>query len=326
MASRETKACADTTLCWATPVRVEVLGAHLETYIQLLPTINALRLCHRFGSSSNAFVAKLPQELIMYIERLLISEARARSLRAWKRDFRCFQQKCKPSEHVSKEALESLRQLAIQGEIPWDEAEDYYDVDRRIELHLRDETSEWEKKHTKRAESWQARVGASWQTRFSKDQGCWFNANADLISTHFGLEVALVHVDIDEYGQEEELWEDFGDQYPTGTTTAYLQLPRARTESLHWRYPMPDPFGCSFAMQTGHGMLVKVPKQLPTSARHRTDRIMSILGLKPFIAPSQEGLALSTEDEFEHHGLAKTMTWPQLMLIVRGTTDFEGTH
>ena len=40
----------------------------LEAYINLLPTMNALRMCHRYGRGPNAAIARLPTELITYIE------------------------------------------------------------------------------------------------------------------------------------------------------------------------------------------------------------------------------------------------------------------
>lgn len=54
-------------ITWMQRVRPEVLGAHLEAYINLLPTITTLRLCNRFGQGEEAYIKRLPVELVSEI-------------------------------------------------------------------------------------------------------------------------------------------------------------------------------------------------------------------------------------------------------------------
>lgn len=61
-------------VAWAVPVKIEQLGAHLEAYTSLQTTLNALRLCNRFGSGTQATITKLPIELVQQIERHMIEE------------------------------------------------------------------------------------------------------------------------------------------------------------------------------------------------------------------------------------------------------------
>lgn len=64
-------------------MRVEKLGAHLEAYIQTLPTIVTLRLCSRFGSRPQCHINKLPIELVGTIEEHIIESACAEALGTW---------------------------------------------------------------------------------------------------------------------------------------------------------------------------------------------------------------------------------------------------
>lgn len=42
-------------LAWATPVRPDLLGKHLQAYHDILPNLEALRLCRRFGKGARAY-------------------------------------------------------------------------------------------------------------------------------------------------------------------------------------------------------------------------------------------------------------------------------
>lgn len=72
----------DATVAWAVPVEVEVLGAHLEAYVNLQPTINTLRMCHRFGKGEQAAITRLPVELLSEVEDLLMGEERQKTRKA----------------------------------------------------------------------------------------------------------------------------------------------------------------------------------------------------------------------------------------------------
>lgn len=73
----------DVQLTYALPVQLEKFSAHLEAYVDTVPTITALRLCHRFGASSHSRVRKLPVELLKQIEQHLIQTLREEHLERW---------------------------------------------------------------------------------------------------------------------------------------------------------------------------------------------------------------------------------------------------
>lgn len=303
----------EATLTWATPVRVEVLGAHLEAYIDLLPTINTLKLCHRFGNPSTTF-AKLPKELVLEIERLMIVEARAKHLPAWEADFDCYQQLCEPIEHLTEEALEELHQRVVAGEISENGDGEDGDVGARTKQYLADEQHEWIDEHEECVKSWQLRIG-EWD-----NEDAIFIRHAGLISRHFGLEIWISGVHLEGPG-ESEYWEGI-DDYSIETTIAYLTLPNTRRGSREWPARETEVLHGS-CVESGHGLPVKMPAPLSASARKRFERMMAVLGLEPYVAPSQTGMALSAEENSEQDEVQDTSAWPQLMFLVNCQTSVD---
>ena len=98
----------DMTLTWALPVKVEVLGAHLEAYLETLPNINALRLCNCFGTGPEAHISKLPIELLTHIEAEIIEPVRQTRLSAWSQNFKCFEQTCTWRDHYDLESVQEM--------------------------------------------------------------------------------------------------------------------------------------------------------------------------------------------------------------------------
>lgn len=97
-------------IVWALPVRITEFGAHLQAYLEQKPVITALRLCHRFGQGGEAFIAKLPKELIDMVEEELLMSARQRALANWEGDFACFENRCDSKTHLAPDELEEMRE------------------------------------------------------------------------------------------------------------------------------------------------------------------------------------------------------------------------
>jgi len=87
-------------VAWAVEVEPAHLGAHLETYTKLLPTIETLRLCHRFGKGPDAQVCRLPVELLSSIEGFVVRECRAKARNEWCADLECNTDSCDALSHV----------------------------------------------------------------------------------------------------------------------------------------------------------------------------------------------------------------------------------
>lgn len=84
-------------LTWAVPVSIAQLGASLEAYNALVPTMRILRLCHRFD---NGPLSTLPQEILDLILTALYQSARKDTRQKWITRFLCFQGRCSRSQHI----------------------------------------------------------------------------------------------------------------------------------------------------------------------------------------------------------------------------------
>lgn len=104
-----------TKLAWAIPVDIQLLGPHLEAYVQIRPVLHQIRLCHRFGRGANAHLHKLPQELLeMVVDNLLQSNRdEFAAYSEWSEPFRCYQRLCEPIDHFDEEEFQEAREQAL---------------------------------------------------------------------------------------------------------------------------------------------------------------------------------------------------------------------
>ncbi|KAK5007126.1 hypothetical protein LTR16_005966, partial [Cryomyces antarcticus] len=146
---------ATTGIAWGIPVDIVRLGAHLEAYLQMNPTIAALRLSHRFGKGSEVHVTTLPTEIIGMIEEELIMQPRRLAHSSWSEAIRCFQETCRPRDHFTKEQFQDI--MADMGM-------DFSDSDTESELVdsaddiLGDNPDLFWKTHKEQKEKWRALV------------------------------------------------------------------------------------------------------------------------------------------------------------------------
>lgn len=94
-------------MLYALQIKPESLGAHLEAYINTLPTITTLRLCNRFGQGEAAGVTALPTEIIDMIETFILGDARAKQLAEWSSNRSCYENKCARGDHFSLAELDA---------------------------------------------------------------------------------------------------------------------------------------------------------------------------------------------------------------------------
>ncbi|KAM0719713.1 hypothetical protein Q7P37_003846 [Cladosporium fusiforme] len=78
---------------------ISLHGLSADLSCRYKDTINALRLCHRFGRGPDVHVSKLPRELELAIEQLIITEVRNATLGEWVPGFRCLEGRCAPVDH-----------------------------------------------------------------------------------------------------------------------------------------------------------------------------------------------------------------------------------
>ena len=113
-------------LAWGVPVRPDLFGEHLEAYMESLPKLNALRLCHRFGNGPNVHITKLPAELLIAIEDMIFEHSRSQYTGPWTGLFRHYEGRCEPVDHflegyydvygeVKEECIENLCERCQAG-------------------------------------------------------------------------------------------------------------------------------------------------------------------------------------------------------------------
>ena len=96
-------ATLDVTFTLALPVCAAQLGAHLEAYLDMLPSVNALRACYRFGKGPECHIRKVPVELVQTIAHYCILPICEEKLNRWKSCLNCFEDNCELTSHYSKE-------------------------------------------------------------------------------------------------------------------------------------------------------------------------------------------------------------------------------
>lgn len=178
----------DVTLTYAVPVHVLDLGASLKAYIDTLPVTNQLRLCNRFGQGNQAFITKLPVELLGLVEYYVKRPVRKGFRAGWKKDLKCFEQKCSFLDHLSwEQKLEIYQvwadQMGVYSEPPREEPTEK-DVNAVVEEMMdEDKVDDDFSVHWARRSDWEQRMLHS---KNGKGRG-FFGENRDLVVQHFGI-------------------------------------------------------------------------------------------------------------------------------------------
>jgi len=189
----------DVHLAWATPVKIETLGAHLEAYVNLLPIINTLRVCNRYGKGPKAAVTRLPPELVDAIEQYLITTERLRLLEEWTSLPKCWYEECEPHEHFTEQELLEAWQTVVFDAVPVLTKADYKLVDKRLfdeYLQTGLDQEEWYDLRDEADDEHQDRQG-QWFDKVGSPERAWrgyLGDQAALFREHFGLDIWTSHV------------------------------------------------------------------------------------------------------------------------------------
>ncbi|KAK5113325.1 hypothetical protein LTR85_010942 [Meristemomyces frigidus] len=318
----------DIRLAWVTRVKVEVLGGHLQAYINLQPTLTTLRLCNRFGKGDMAFIARLPVELVTQVEDILMRQERTETWKAWTEDYRCFQALCTPTDHSETEELEEIyREIFVDEFVDSDHETvrpkrklTLSDIKKLDEtLHDFDNGYEgWRASHSDRKVRWYEKAG---KPEYSS-RG-FFTQHKDLLLKHFGLEVWIAHK---QHTQKRKgQWDDGS---LLRCTTAYLTLPVSESASKEWDVDYKDEnwSGRSrMPTEVGYAFSLADPIKPPRKSLRRFPRAIKMLGLKTMapkdtldlIADGGDVEDRESGDEGpseEYKGVSRG--WPYLRLLV----------
>lgn len=90
---------------WAVPVKLNVLGARLQSYFKAKPSVDTLRLCNRFGKGIEAFVTSLPVEVLELVVQHVRWMDLESNMEKWSQRQRCCEGTCDILEHWTGEEL-----------------------------------------------------------------------------------------------------------------------------------------------------------------------------------------------------------------------------
>lgn len=79
--------------------------------------IEALRACNRFGMGKKAFITRLPSEVVKLIEERMLYDTRSSAVEEWDTPFRCYEDRCTPSDQICSHMHEDLMDLAMERKI-----------------------------------------------------------------------------------------------------------------------------------------------------------------------------------------------------------------
>ncbi|KAJ4381007.1 hypothetical protein N0V86_003354 [Didymella sp. IMI 355093] len=265
------------------------LGASLETYSELLPNVQTLRLCCRFG---NGPLSAAPQEIFDLIIKALYRSVKNETLPKWNSQFMCFQ---------DDYDIEEKRKMVAE----------YIDVDDGIFLD-----TIWNE-HDKGRDRWLDMVCLCKDTGQSTDKKT-FTHLQKILKSSFGLEATILHELLSE--RMRSFFSDAqGLPSPSYYTSCFLTLPtypvtdvkpRSRTE------PHANPAFLQHGNHSAYHQKVNLAnlqiseKRISsfTRALHILDLqpVLHLTELEPSLVPSTDDPTLSTISDLQLKG------WPEI--------------
>lgn len=302
-------------------MRIDKAGAHLQAYIDTLPTIIALRLCSRFGSGPQCCINKLPVELVSIIEKFIVEPAREETFVTWSRNYRCFELRCDIiDDHMTHDQQHELYHLdenrpcseTTQCTFNQEPNMETAAINRKKMLNcVFDSTGFWDAEHDIRVGAWESKVGMD-------DSHCIFTQHEVLLRSHFGIDfwTSIVRLPpLEVVRRKSEEWK-LTEGHNT-SSMAYMTLPNDGHTREKWATRL---HGDDF--ETGYASSVHLGATPSQASLRRFSRALNILGLEVFIHPQQRRTVISSRTDLESSDLGKSaeeplIRWPQLTLLTR---------
>ncbi|KAF2173297.1 hypothetical protein M409DRAFT_49759 [Zasmidium cellare ATCC 36951] len=343
-------------LALAVPVKSDLLGERLEAYSIVVPVLRALRRCHRFGKGPKVHVTKLPAEIELIIEGLIIRDRqeRYRDLSRWKDAFRHYEGHCSPMDHINASPLhdraEDIDQCKSCREAEWKDpaacenrcedgnADQCWTCSQKcdpgncmrtcraqINEHVNDMVLQWEPgvDLDGDCESWEKMI----------DQKGDFAKYQKVLRQHFGLDVFLSSTRIAR--QDHATWprhlnHDWRDKQSLKTTLCYLTLAGQFADSKTYEESEMEADCGGGVFDMAQAIPIKPLKRKgDAKASNRFRRAMNILGLEVYLHPSQRSSLVLPDHEDDDNvedpkenciagkSWARSANWPRLVLLVK---------
>jgi hypothetical protein len=306
-------------LTWAIPVDIELLGPHLEAYIEFKPVMHQLRLCHRFGKGPENHLNKLPQEILEMVieEAMKAHRATTAPYSKWSSLFFCYEQRCQPLDHFDDVELNKIKLYTVESLMN----EGYFHItpnqlDDLVEERIHEEADFYDICHDRKSR-WpdlieQRRPGVQCSAHTPKK--CLFEPLDQILATDFGLAAFISQQRITRSLKPFVThWESVSSMYPVMTTLSYLTLPARTGIDDMWLEDGGEEFDEDIGYHAVSSMFDEIDPsslQLTAAQKKRFFKAMRILGLKPFIRdcqlPStQRNHENPLQNPIPHHGIGR---------------------
>ncbi|KAF2808909.1 uncharacterized protein BDZ99DRAFT_571765 [Mytilinidion resinicola] len=282
-----------TGITWGMPVSIVTLGASLDRFAKLLPQLQTLRLCHRYGKGDDVHLTKLPNELLdMVINELCHVEALT-TLPEWERELKCFEGNCTAMSHFEGHDGLDPNDLLLQ----YFEHEDpslLPDDVKKMRLHEALLAYQWHPPTSVRESHPHYRRKMQWKRRLTQyDPSTWpviqlgFSKYDQILKTHFGLEAFIAHRKV-----PDELRSTFpraGWDSSCNTTVCYLTLTEgtikqdADDDGFLAEEPVSSPSGWKKYSNSSFMTCYMDPDllKLTNNQKLRFKHVQSVLGIGP---------------------------------------------
>lgn len=291
----------------------------MHAYATIAPKLHMLRLHYYFGRGEKAVITKLPVELFVAIEELLLSE-RPRLLEEWQEACLCFEQRCNPTDHFTDQEVDDLFDkltLDPDSAIMRDQEEKYYDVHHLVDSYLWHHKDDWVRTHKARAEEWKGEdmVG-------TKEAGGVFDKHSDFVKQYFGLDIWVSRVRHDKSKSHQKQWDNQSiDDMPFEESIAYITYPQHEDFQGLASFSYDELRSGDFAVESGYAMGVEMPPPLSATDRAKFARMMRVLDLEPceYTEDLHKDNKLVVQQVNRKKAKPRASSWPRLTLLTKAS-------
>ncbi|KAK4902533.1 hypothetical protein LTR27_000470 [Elasticomyces elasticus] len=323
-------------LAWATPVKPDQLIIHLATYKLTLPALTTIRLAHRFGTGPQVHITRLPVEILLLIEDIIVEAQRKEYYDDEKMmshpediesDFACFESKCEPRHHwVEEDNLWDYADTAVDCKSCEKESiEGTYsklNCDLRCTKHTaepcgtcvdgemgahgceRNCYAKWKDAVNKYAQetdhNWEFHDERkdAWLARIDKSKQGAFLPYKTMLKQHFGLEVYLANTVVD--GGNEEQWpkhKNYRWHPKSERQTTLCYLTLPKRQSGKGNFKARADYDYPTNVDAAQAVEVDMRSlSITDEQRRRFQRALKTLGLEVYLHPSQAHAYTVTPD------------------------------
>jgi hypothetical protein len=300
----------DITFTLAAPVSAAQLVGHMEAYRITLPAMNTLRLCNRFGKGPQAYINRLPVEIVQQIAHHAVVPVRKERAADWAMHLLCYEDRCRMLDHHDRDGVvDSYLRYGLDEDCGCDEdACSAPPNDNHLNEFICDNASAWDDGglHDDRRSEWEAKL-ANFQI-----------VDRPLFQIHFGLDIWLSRVCLGTSSKNES----------ADTTVAYLIMRDRAVQRKKWSRHMSEDGYLETSYQSGYGVTVSMDQRATPDEIQIFKRAMRLLGLDVSIHETQSqdevlSLAPSTKKEQPLSEVETAASYPRPTLLIRNHVEGE---